>query len=242
MSPRFFVPGAHERGERVQIDGGDAHHIKNVLRLHAGDRVEIVDSATRAFLGRIESDGDPIDVELVEEREPLPRSPLSVDVAQALPKAAKMDYVVEKATELGASAIYPFTSERTIAHAASDEKLARWRRIARSASEQSGRRDVPAVAEPLAFSQLLERFKDYDVALFAWESASDAPLRTQLPTLLRSAQRVLVVVGPEGGFTHAETDAARTAGAAIVSLGRRILRTETAALAILAVLAYESGA
>jgi 16S rRNA (uracil1498-N3)-methyltransferase len=242
MTARFFVPGAHERGERVEIDGGDAHHITNVLRLHAGDRIEIVDSAARAFLGRIESDGVVIVVDLVEEREALPRSPLTVDVAQALPKASKMDYVVEKLTELGASAIYPFTSERTIAHAAGNEKLARWRRIARSASEQSGRRDVPSVADPLAFSQLLEHFKEYDVVLFAWESASDAPLRTQLPALLQSARRVLVVIGPEGGFTHAEADAARAAGAAIVSLGRRILRTETAALAILAVLAYESGA
>jgi len=237
---RFFVPGARERGERVRIEGGDAHHITDVLRLRAGDRIEVIDSTANAFVAELEGDGAELVARLVETSTPLPVERLRVDVAQALPKGAKMDLVVEKATELGAAAIHPFTSERTIVRVAGDEKAARWNRIARSAAEQSGRRRVPPVETPVSYAELLERFGRYDLVLFAWESTDRDPLRERLAQLLRGVRTVLVVIGPEGGFTHAEADAARARGASIISLGPRILRTETAALALLAVLAYES--
>lgn len=236
--PRFFVEGAHERGERVRIGGKDAHHIRDVLRLRAGDTIELIDSGARAFVAQIEETDD-LRVRLVDEREREALGRLRVDVAQAIPKGTKMDFVIEKATELGAQAFHPFTSERTIASAVSGAKVARWNRIARSAAEQSGRRDVPPIADPLSYDALVERFENYDLVLFAWESSDDAPLRERLPALLRAARSVLVVIGPEGGFSHAEAEAARGHGATIVSLGRRILRTETAALALLAVLDYE---
>lgn len=239
MSARFFVQGTHERGESVRIDSSDAHHIRDVLRLRSGDRIEVIDSAARSFEAEMSYEGDDVIARLVAERET--REPtLRVDVAQGLPKGAKMDYVVEKVTELGAEAILPFTSERTIVRAGAKEKLARWRRIARTAAQQSGRRTVPRVAEPVPFSELFGHAREYDRVLFAWENADGPPLRASLPTVLRGARRVLVVVGPEGGFSHAEAAAAQALGATVVSLGRRILRTETAALALLAVIAYES--
>lgn len=238
---RFFVPGAHEPGERVRIEGGDAHHLRDVLRLRSGDAIDVIDSAGRAFVARIEEDPEPW-VRLVEERSGDARNAVRVDVAQALPKGVKMDLVVEKATELGAHAILPFTSERTIPRRTSDEKRLRWNRIARSAAEQSGRREIPAVLEPIGYDALLERFGEYDLVLYAWESSDASPFRERLPALLRGARRVLVVIGPEGGFSHAEAQAARERGAEIVSLGPRILRTETAALVVLAIIAYESDA
>lgn len=234
------MPGTHEPGESVSIEGEDAHHIRTVLRLRAGDRIEVIDSASRVFDAEIAFAGTDVVARLVQEREAYREPGVRVDVAQALPKGTKMDYVVEKATELGAAAILPFTSERTIARAGGKEKLARWKRIARSAAQQCGRRAVPAVAEPAAFSEVLARAREYDLVLFAWESLRAAPLRESLPRSLHGAHRVLVIVGPEGGFSHAEADAALACGATVVSLGPRILRTETAALALLAVLAYEN--
>jgi 16S rRNA (uracil1498-N3)-methyltransferase len=237
---RFFVEGVHRPGETVRIEGGDAHHIVHVLRLRPGDHVEVVDSAAHAFDAEI-VDGDGVGALLVRESVPQGLGNVRIDVAQAMPKGQKMDYVVEKATELGAGAILPFVSERTVAREAGTAKLARWRRVARSASEQSGRRAIPAVPAPLEFDELLARFCAYDLVLFAWESSDAQPLRLRLRELLKDARNVLVVVGPEGGFSHAEADAARAAGAELISLGRNILRTETAALAMLAILNYETG-
>ncbi len=237
----FFVQGMHERGDRIAIDDADVHHINAVLRLHAGDRIEIVDSASRAFVAELEGDSRHLGAKLVEEVDVLPDDDVRIDVAQALPKGAKMDFVIEKATELGAAAIVPFTSERTVVRSPAGERVARWNRIARSAAEQSGRREIPVVATPISYADLLRRFGEYDCTIFAWESANET-LRERLPGLLRNASRVLVVVGPEGGFTLEESAAARNAGAVVVSLGRRILRTETAALALLVVLDYERAA
>jgi len=116
------------------------------------------------------------------------------------------------------------------------EKLTRWRRIARTAAQQSGRRDVPAIAEPTEFDALIERCGDYDAALLAWELAPPVPLRDRLGAVLPKTGRVLVIVGPEGGFSHAEAETAIRRGAHVLWLGSRILRTDTAALALLAVI------
>jgi 16S rRNA (uracil1498-N3)-methyltransferase len=236
---RFFVEGVHRPGETVQMEGADAHHILHVLRLRRGDRLEIIDTAAHVFEAELR--GDHAVVALLRELAPQAARGMRVDVAQALPKGQKMDYVVEKVTELGAGAILPFSSERTIARDVGASKLTRWRRIARSASEQCGRRGVPAVTAPLEFDQLLGRFCAYDLVLFAWESADSQPLRSRLRDLLKGARNVLAVVGPEGGFSHAEADAARSAGAELISLGPNILRTETAALVLIAILNYETG-
>ncbi len=147
-----------------------------------------------------------------------------------------MDFVVEKGTELGASAFLPFYCERSVGRAIGVEKLARWRRLARSAAQQSGRRDVPQIRAPVTFGALLEEFERYDAVLFAWELAAPVPLCERLRGALPAQGHVLVVVGPEGGFTHEEAEQAAQHGAKLLSLGQRILRTDTAAMAILAVI------
>ncbi len=237
---RFFVSGVHRIEETVPIEGTDVHHALHVLRLSAGDRIEIIDSGARAFVAELTGDAARLGARLIEERPRAATRELRVDVAQATPKAAKMDAIVEKATELGAMLLIPFSSERTVVRRVGDAKLQRWRRIARSAAEQCGRRDVPPVAAPISYKELLARFCAYDAVLFAWEGATE-PLRNQLPHLLNGADSVLAVIGPEGGFSHAEVDAARECGAHIVSLGSRILRTETAAPALLAIIDYITG-
>jgi 16S rRNA (uracil1498-N3)-methyltransferase len=243
-SRRFFIEGVRSGGERVEITGSDAHKIENVLRLKAGDRIEIVDSASTVFSARIEYAGGKPYVLLGETSgRSAADFALRIDIAQAIPKGQKMDFVVEKSTELGAHAILPFYSERTVVHDLGWTKLERWRRIARSAAAQCGRDDVAAVERPLSFEALLERFAAYDRVLFPWELALHRPLAAELKRLLKGVRRALVVVGPEGGFAHAEAEAAQRRGAVLIWLGRRILRTETAALAVLAVVeALFSGA
>jgi 16S rRNA (uracil1498-N3)-methyltransferase len=235
---RFFIEGTGETGSVIEIGASDAHKIAHVLRLSAGDRIEIIDSTATEFGATIETVGRSVTARLLEKRDaPQPALPsLCVDVAQAVPKGQRMDFVVEKGTELGARAFLPFFCERTISSSLGDEKLTRWRRIVRNAAQQSGRHDVPHVSDPLSYDALLSKFDDYDAVLFAWELAPPQPLHDAVTALLPPRGGVLAVIGPEGGFTHAEAAAAIERGAVAISLGRRILRTDTAAMALLAVI------
>jgi 16S rRNA (uracil1498-N3)-methyltransferase len=223
----------------VTFGGDDAHKIVDVLRLRAGETVVVVDSAAQEFVaslrirdGEVSAQLDALGASGVRE------SSIDLTLAQAIPKGQKLDFVVEKATELGLSRLIPVRSSRTVGDA-SQKKVERWRRLARAAAQQCGRTRVPKVDEPIDFSALLEQMRGFDATIFAWELAT-APLRTALQSL-KGARRVLVVVGPEGGFSHDEATAAIAAGAHAVSLGARILRTETAPLVLLSVLLYESG-
>jgi 16S rRNA (uracil1498-N3)-methyltransferase len=235
---RFFVEGIRSAGERVAIDGADARKIVTVLRLRDGDVIEVIDSAGTQFEGRVHVEDGTVSATLRAARPVAVDAERRVDVAQAIPKGQKMDFVVEKATELGAQSILPFYSERSVAHVLGETKVDRWRRLARTAAQQCGRAFVPEIAAPISFAELLERFAQYDTVVFPWELAPAEPLRETLPALLQGASRVMIVVGPEGGFSHAEAEAARKAGGHLVWLGRRILRTETAAMVLLAVLEY----
>jgi 16S rRNA (uracil1498-N3)-methyltransferase len=233
---RFFVAGTHEAGSHVEIDGSDVHKIVNVLRMRTGDALEIVDSSGALFTATLLGDSGGLRAELVRCEASAPAQTLRIDIAQAVPKGSKMDYAIEKATELGASAILPFTSERSIRGHGGANKVERWRRLAEGAAKQSGRLDVPRVADIVSFEQILAAFEAYDVALFAWELAPHVPLRDRLEQTLRGVRSAVVLIGPEGGFSHAEAEAATARGAQLLWLGPRILRTETAALALLAVI------
>jgi len=239
---RFFVADAHEVGDRLTIAGSDAHKIAHVLRLRDGDEIEIADSAARVYRAALHVDGDAVRATLSERIDsPAPQPGLTIDVAQGVPKGAKMDFVVEKLSELGVASIIPIESERTIVRDLGSNKLERWRRLAKAAAAQSGRQTIAEVAEPVSFAKMLERFASYDTVLFPWELARVRPLRATLPELVAGARKILVVVGPEGGFSHAEAELAEAAGANVVSLGSSILRTETAALVLLAILRYLVG-
>jgi len=234
---RFFVEGTRAVGDLIEIDASDAHKISRVLRLHSGDRLEIVDSSATAFDAALELGPRTVRARLLEVLAPSPpASALALDVAQAVPKAARMEFVIEKGTELGASGFLPFYCERSVGRELGAEKLARWRRLARTASQQSGRREVPEIQEPVEFDELLDAFDRYDAVLFAWELAPGESLHERLRVALAGTGRALIVIGPEGGFTHSEAEKAVRRGATLLSLGPRILRTDTAAVALLAVI------
>jgi 16S rRNA (uracil1498-N3)-methyltransferase len=237
---RFFVDGARSAGQTVALDPRDAHKIANVLRLRDGDRIEVVDAAGQAYGARLRFVSGAPGAELLERLERSPEVALRVDIAQGIPKGAKMDFVIEKATELGASAIVPFYSQRSVVRDVGEAKLDRWRRLAKAAAAQSDRSDIPVIAEPVPFDALLELFAEYDAVLMPWEEAERRPLRESLPGWLAGASRLLVLIGPEGGFAAEEAARAVDRGARLVSLGDRILRSETAALAMLALIWYAS--
>ena len=242
MRDRFFVEGVHAAGDRVVLAADDARKIMHVLRKRSGDRVQIVDSGGIAYAATLDvgdrnvsaSLDEPLDQGNVE-------STLRVTIAQAVPKGPKMDLVVEKATELGAFAVVPVRSVRVVGHDTSPAKVERWRRIAKSAAQQSGRVRVPEVADVCDWDALLATFARYDRVYVPWELAEPAPLRDAFERELSGANTVLIVIGPEGGFAHDEVERAVGAGAHVISLGRRILRTEAAALVVLAALLYARG-
>lgn len=211
-----------------------------VLRKRTGDRIEVIDSATQRFSAILNVDGRSVRATLAEHIvRTAETASIAITVAQAIPKGQKMDFVVEKLTELGVIEIVPFFSERTIASRVERPKVERWRRLAKTAAQQSGRVQIPLVAPPEDFPALLDRFARFDRVLFAWEVAKEeCPLRDRLPQLLAGAGSILVVIGPEGGFSSSEAAHAQNRGAHLVSLGPSILRTETAALVLVAIINY----
>jgi 16S rRNA (uracil1498-N3)-methyltransferase len=168
-------------------------------------------------------------------------SAVRLTIAQAIPKGQKMDLIVEKATELGAAAIVPLRSERVVGERTGDHKIERWQRLAKTAAQQCGRSVIPAVAPIADWPALLATFGDYDRVYVPWELADVRPLREIFEADAPHINSALFVIGPEGGFSSDEVERAIAAGAIPISLGVRILRTETVALVVLAAFAYARG-
>ncbi|MDQ6780968.1 MAG: 16S rRNA (uracil(1498)-N(3))-methyltransferase [Candidatus Eremiobacteraeota bacterium] len=233
-APRFFVAGPLAAGAAVTLQDEDLRHARLVLRLQPGDAVVVVGDGA-AWDARVSALGAGCaSVEVTGKcREPAHELPQTVTMLQAVPKGAKMDFVIEKAVELGAARIVPVRCARSYADL-SQSKLRRWRMLARAAAQQSRRLRIPDVESASTWASAVERFAPGCEFLLAHEGAARGSLRTalgdtQLPLTL--------AVGPEGGFTQDELDLAVRAGARIVSLGPTILRTETAPLALLAAVA-----
>jgi 16S rRNA (uracil1498-N3)-methyltransferase len=242
---RFFVDEVKARGGLFSIKGTEAKHIATVLRMGAGDRIVLLDGMGKRFQALIESVHHHEVLVTLERALPSPpASPLRISLCQAVIKSSAMDYVVHKTSELGVDQILPFHSDRTLlkqgAHA-SVNKLRRWRDIAQSATKQSDRIKPAEIGPLLTFRELLERWAREDVKkLILWEDETTRDLKS----LLRSqppAKQIVGVVGPEGGFSAREIEAAREAGFVPMSLGHRVLRAETAAITLVALLQYEWG-
>ena len=252
---RYFVTPEQLGESQVVLTGDDAHHIGRVMRMEPGDTIIISDGRDRAAeatitsiaAGRVEAE---ISSWLSFDSEPL----WEVTIAQSLPKGDKMELVIQKGTEIGAFAFIPFQSERIIVQY--DEKkeakrIERWSKIAKEAAEQAHRSRIPAVEQVLSWRKLIAAIPDYDLALFCYEkenSTGGAGICDAVGTIekVKAATKYrgrvcCLIVGPEGGFTEREADEAEKAGAKIVGLGKRILRTETASIVGLACLMYESG-
>lgn len=238
---RFYY--VEEKDRMVELTGDDAHHLSRVLRLKPGDRVELCDGQGTAHLAEI--------VAVEKERsmcrliEPLAaREPdIKVALAFSLPKGDKAELVLQKATELGACAFYPFVSERSVSRpneARIRIKNERWQKIIRSAAAQSKRDILPKVLGVVDWAGLLALFPGFSRVVIFWENEKSRSVKDVLAGVAKG-ERVLLVVGPEGGFSEREVKEAVAAGAKPATLGPRILRAETAAMLVCALAFYESG-
>jgi 16S rRNA (uracil1498-N3)-methyltransferase len=241
---RYFIPKEQFFDHTVHITGDDVHHLSKVMRAVAGDTVICSNGANREAIVEItELHKDKIIAAIIEEL-PMNNEPKTeVWVAQSLPKADKLETVIQKCTEIGAARIIPFVSERTVVQYDQKKEVKRhdrWCKIAKEASEQAHRNRVPAVDLPFTWKQLLQLLPDLQLVLICYEKEDAQTFRTLLEKH-KPLDKVMIVIGPEGGFTPQEVAQAEAAGCQSVSLGRRILRTETAAMVALSCILYETG-
>jgi 16S rRNA (uracil1498-N3)-methyltransferase len=247
---RYFVEPMQFGDREVTIVGEDARHIGRVMRSKPGDKLIVSDGGSREVLAEITFiEPQQVTATIIEELAGSGEPWLQVTVAQSLPKGDKMETVIQKCTEIGAASFLPFLSERTVVQYDSkkeEKRLARWQKIAKEAAEQAHRSKIPVVELSVKWEELLAALPGYDLVCLCYEKEDGRQLRDVLKPFVTELTpdmkvNVAVVVGPEGGFTEAEVREAEAAGAVSVGLGRRILRTETAAMAALTCIMYESG-
>mgnify|MGYP000351576927 CR=1 FL=1 len=242
----FFVTPQQISGDKIRIEGGDVNHMKNVLRMKLHEKAEISDGESRTYLCEVEAPPHPKIrpelEEILEEMEADTEPASKLYLFQGLPKSDKMELIVQKAVELGVYQVIPVAMKRSVVRL-DDKKAAkkadRWNSIAESAAKQAGRSRIPEVTMPLSYKEALKMAEELDVTLLPYELAGGMEVTREVIRQIKSGQSVGIFIGPEGGFEPEEVDAAVSMGAKVITLGRRILRTETAGLATLAVLMFE---
>ena len=233
---RYFVKNIQE--DKVILGTEDSYHIKRVMRMKIGDKIEIV-YQEKVYLGQIEALDDQVQAKLIEELASSKQHIRPITLAQALVKGQKMDYILQKATELGVTEIIPFCAERSIVKAdKQDEKRKiRWEKIVKEASEQSKRTDLVKIHSILSLREL-SQLDNYDVKIICSVSEKEKNLKKLLSNIPNSAT-MLFVIGPEGGLSDQEEQTLMDSGFQRVSLGDTVLRTETAGLFIMSAVRYQ---
>ena len=235
---RFYVKPEDVTGDEILVSREEAHHIIDVMRLSSGDEIVAFDGTGKEYIGRIlNASRGCVKIKIEKINEVKPQDKISITLAQALPKKTKMDFIIEKATELGVDKIIPLATERTIVRLRGEkgpQKNQRWQNVAISASKQCGRPDIPKINPAAKFNDILKEVKHYDLAMMACLNDEAKPLREVISGF--NGKKILVMVGPEGDFTPREINSAKIAGVKLISLGRLVLRVETAGLFILSVL------
>ncbi|WP_273129820.1 16S rRNA (uracil(1498)-N(3))-methyltransferase [Metabacillus sp. HB246100] len=243
---RYFIKETKNEIEwTITIHGDDVHHISRVLRMQPGQHVTCCTSDGFEALCVIdEVTNDQVSCSVVEWMSVNRELPVSISIASGLPKGDKLEWIIQKGTELGASSFIPFNAARSIVKLESKKvgkKVERWNKIAKEASEQSYRNLVPEVTEPFSFQTLLKHSKDYDIKIVAFEESAKQGEKLNLVKAFEQSKendKILAVFGPEGGLTEKEVQQLEEHNFYICSLGPRILRTETAPLYLLSAVSY----
>lgn len=229
----FFVNDDCRQGDRYVITGADHNHIKNVLRMKVGDTI-LISANGKSNLCEIEIiDNDEIVAPIIEEDYQNTELPLQIHLFQGLPKSDKMELIIQKAVELGVYSITPIEMKRCIVKLDDKKKKSkqtRWQAISESAAKQSKRNTIPEINETVSYKAALNAAKELDLLLVPYENEDGILSTKEALAKLKEAKSVGIIIGPEGGFDDAEIEAAKDAGGRIISLGKRILRTETAAI------------
>ena len=246
--PRFFVKNEQIKGTTIEIQGEDVKHIKNVLRKQIGENVEICDQDTeKSYICEIEKIGnESILTNIIKELQSYDDN-IKVDIYQGLPKADKMELIIQKSVELGVNAIIPVAMKRCVVKIdPKDEikKITRWQKIAESAAKQSGRSTIPEIKNIINIEKINQLIKEYDSVIVAYENEKENTIKHELLILKEKVKtnnkiKIAIVIGPEGGLEEKDVELLKQNGAKIVTLGNRILRTETVALNVLSVIMYE---
>jgi 16S rRNA (uracil1498-N3)-methyltransferase len=245
MTRRFYVEPPALEGDDVALAGGLAHRLSRVLRLRAGDEVVLFDGAGEALVRIERITPERVEAAVVERREGAREPHVAVHLYQCISKGERFEWLIEKATEVGVARFVPLVAARSVVKTSGDgNRLERWRRIAVEAAEQSGRGRVPAVEAPQRFTPALEDARG--VVLLPYEGAGEpapgvhAVLNERIDELFALGE-VSVFIGPEGGFEPAEVEQALAAGAAVVTMGERVLRSETAGLVAATLVLHATG-
>lgn len=234
----FFVSDGQADGDLVTITGPDVNHMKNVLRMRPGEIIGVTAGDKRLICRVEELTGDAVTARITGE-DGRTELPVQMYLFQGLPKSDKMEFIIQKAVELGVYEVIPVAAHRSVVKLdgkKEEAKVKRWNAISETAAKQSGRGMIPQVAGVTSFKDALARAAEFERVFIPYEKAEGMERTRELLDSVRPGDRVAVFIGPEGGFEESEILAAAAAGAEPMTLGRRILRTETAGLAVLSAL------
>ena len=245
--PKFFVNEKNIKDKKIVIIEEDVNHIKNVLRKNVKDTLEICNAESgENFLCEIEEiEKDKITCRIIEKMETTSEPNTYVHIYQGLPKSDKMELIIQKAVELGVSEITPTNMSRCIVKLDGKDakkKIERWQKISEVAAKQSGRDIIPKINNLCSYNEIVNQCKEYDTVILAYENEKENKLKNEiekLKKLQKDKRKIAVIIGPEGGIAQEEIIRAQSDGMKIITLGNRILRTETVALNILSILMYE---
>ncbi len=242
--PKFFVEPSKISDEIITVDTEDVNHITRVLRMKPGDNVTVCDSAGYDYNAEIfEINKSAVLCKIISKVRSDTEPDLKVILFQGIPKGSKMEYIIQKTTELGITKIVPVSMHRCVSKIENkkdgDKKRDRWQKIAESAAKQSGRGIVPEIGSPISFSEAVEELLGCELAFAPYECEEDTGIKNVIKGI-EGNKTVGFIIGPEGGFSPEEIEKLTKKGIPAVTLGKRILRTETAGEAVLAMLMYEA--
>lgn len=236
----FFVKGNQIANEEVQIIGQDAKHISSVLRMKKDEEIYIcnIDSEERYLAKILEVQKDIVVAKCTKKLESLEPN-IKITLFQGIPKADKMEYIIQKAVELGIHNIVPVDMKYCIAKIKDDgKKIDRWQSISEAAAKQSKRSIIPKIEMPRKLSDICNNFNEYDLVIIAYENENKTTIKEVLNEN-KNIKSVAIVIGPEGGLSEEEVNKLISSGAKAASLGKQILRTETASVAMISIIMYE---
>lgn len=242
---KFFVKSNKISNDKIVIDTDDVNHIKNVLRKKIGDSILVCD-----YEKKINYDCEIEEItkkevicKIISKKESEHESNVKIDIFQGLPKSDKMEFIIQKGTELGVNCFIPVAFKRSVVRVEEkdqNKRIERWQKIAEVSAKQSGRDIIPLIKNIQNVKNICQLFENYDIVLVAYESENKNGLKKILKSVANQNEvKIAVVIGPEGGIDETEIELFKNAGAKIVTLGRRILRTETVCLAMTAIINYE---
>ena len=242
--PVFFIHSSQISDGLLTLTGPLARHLGSSRRHQVGDRILVVDEKKAGYLVRLrEISSRKITAKIIENRTRPPASRCHITLAQAILKTGHWNWVLQKATELGVSRIIPMQTERTVVQPQASRlegQLLRWKKILEESAQQSGQWAIPDLEMPAPYREIIQKSSAFDLAVIPWEREKNKGIKTLLRDM-RQAQKILILVGPEGGFSPGEIAEILQGPIQPVSLGPRTLRSETAGLAVLAMIQYELG-